>query len=224
MPAESIRERAAERVCPNCGKPSPERRSNRGPAPLYCDQACKRAMNNRNLTDGAALVPYLKAWRIDRGSSWTAKGSFARVCKILDQMNEADRMAGRPRADYHARVLMASNAQPVNERRSERRKAAIRATYLTYRVELSYPGGRTQEVEVKARDETHAIVMAKLGRPSSQGRVLEIIAPEPEPVPLAEDQSEHEVQPESDFERILRLIAEGHNDPRRLAEEALGLR
>lgn len=122
----SIRERAAHRVCPNCGTPSPPRKSNRGPAPLYCDNdgLCKRQMNNRNLADGLALVPYLKAWRIDRGSGEIAQASFSRICDIVDELNDADRQADRPRADYYASVLLASSAQPVNELRYGRRKVA----------------------------------------------------------------------------------------------------
>ena len=120
----SIRDRAKAGICPNCGNPSAERTSNRGPAPLYCSKACKREMNNRNLADGLALVPYLKAWRIDRGSGEIAAAAFQRICAIVDELNDADRKAGRPRADYHAAVLLNSNAAPVHELRYGRRKVA----------------------------------------------------------------------------------------------------
>ena len=123
----SIRERAADRLCPNCGAPSPARRSPKGAAPLYCDDACKRALNNRNLRDGAALVPLLKAWRIDRGSGEIAQEAFKRLCSIIDELNGEDAKAGRPRADYHAATLLASNAQPVNELRYGWRKMAEQA-------------------------------------------------------------------------------------------------
>lgn len=120
----SISERAAARLCPNCGKPSPARKSARGPAPRYCDSDCKRAMNNRNLSDGMAIIAYIKAWRVDRGTGEIAKASFARICKIADDLNEADRKAQRPRADYYAAVLLDSNAAPVDELRYGRRKVA----------------------------------------------------------------------------------------------------
>lgn len=176
-----------ERVCPNCGKPSPERRSARGPAPLYCraedGRDCKREMNNRNLTDGAALIPYLKAWRINRGSGETAKASFQRICRIVDELNDGDRNAGRPRADYYATVLLESTAQPVNELRYGRRKIAE---------------GRKRAAEAQGE-------LIPLAEPAQ--------APEPAPEPEA-----------TDLAAILKMIADGHNDPRRLAEEALGLR
>lgn len=122
----TVATRAAERLCPNCGAPSPERISTRGPAPIYCrptdDRNCKREMNNRNLADGLALVPYIKAWRIDRGCGEIAQASFARMCKIADDLNEADRRDGRPRADYYAATLIASHAATVDELRYGRRK------------------------------------------------------------------------------------------------------
>lgn len=120
----SIRERAAERICPNCGKPSPERRSNRGPAPLYCGPECKREMNNRNLRDGLALVQFVKAWRVDRGTGEIAQAAFARVCAIADMLNEEDRNAGRPRADYGAAVQLLNEYHSVVDLRYGRRKVA----------------------------------------------------------------------------------------------------
>jgi hypothetical protein len=180
MTKPTIRERARTRLCPNCGKPSPARRSNRGPAPLYCDDACKRAMNNRNITDGAALVPYLKAWRADRGSGEIARASFARICSIVDDLNDQDRKADRPRADYYAAVLLGSNAAPVDELRYGRRKLAA-----------------------------HRARQGDAAQP----------APIAAPAPVAQPEPESE----SELAAILRQIAEGHNDPRALAAQALGL-
>lgn len=180
----SIAERARQRLCPNCGKPSPARRSNRGPAPLYCDAECKRAMNNRNITDGAALIPYLKAWRIDRGSGDIARASFQRICAIVDELNEQDRNAARPRADYYAAVLLDSNAAPVNE--------------------LRYGWRKIEENRARTSPE------------SPTGAIEDARAPEPSPEPAP--------TPEPDLAAILRMIAEGHNDPRALAEAALGIR
>lgn len=126
----TIRERVATRVCPNCGNPSPARKSAKGPAPLYCraeendGRDCKRELANRNTVDAAAILPYLKAWRVDRGTGEIAAASFQLVCKMLDDLNERDREAKRPRADYHAATLLAAHRTPVHELRYGRRKIA----------------------------------------------------------------------------------------------------
>jgi hypothetical protein len=180
----SVRERAGEKLCPNCGKPSPERISSRGPAPIYCrkteDRDCKREMNNRNLADGLALVPYVKAWRVDRGSGEIAQTSFARLCKIADDLNAADIRDDRPRADYYAATLIASQAATVDELRYGRRKIA-------------------------ENRERAALEAGDVAQPAP---IVE--APEP--------------APQLDLAEILRLIAEGHNDPRALAAAALAAR
>lgn len=124
-PKPSVRELVAKRICPNCGRPSPEPISNRGTPPLYCrDRPCRRELNNRNVVEGASLVPYLKAWRVDRGVGSVAKISFMRICKIVDGLIDDDRRAGRPRANYHAATLIASNAPTVDELRYGMRKSA----------------------------------------------------------------------------------------------------
>lgn len=175
----SIRDRAAQRLCPNCGKPSPERISNRGPAPIYCrDTDCKRQMNNRNLADGLALVPYVKAWRIDRGTGEIAQTAFARLCKIADDLNEADRRNNRPRADYYAATLIASQAATVDELRYGRRKVE----------------------EGRARAAREAGDAAQ-------------------PAPAVEQALPADAQ--LDLASILQMIADGHNDARTLAADAL---
>lgn len=180
----TVRERAADRLCPNCGKPSPERISSRGPAPLYCrDTDCKREMNNRNLRDGLALVPYVKAWRIDRGSGEIAQTAFARLCKIADTLNEEDRTENRPRADYYAATLIASQAATVDELRYGRRKLA------EHRDRVAREAGDTAQ-----------------------------------PAPAVEAEEPVEAAPQLDLEAILKLIADGHNDPRALAAAALAAR
>ncbi len=173
----SIRDRASDGICPNCGKPSAERRSNRGPAPIYCSRECKREMNNRNLRDGLALVPYLKAWRIDRGSGEIAQTSFQRICAITDDLNEDDRRHNRPRADYHAATLLVSNAPRVDELRYGRRKV--------------------EETRRRALE------------------AGELIEDAPEAIEMPE------AAPELDLAAILQMIADGHNDARGLAVEAL---
>ena len=118
----SIRDRAATRVCPNCGKPSPERRSAKGRAPLYCDDKCKREANNRDLRDGLSLVTFVKAWRVDRGTGEIAQASFRRICEIADMLNEDDRRAARPRADYAAAVKLHNEYHSVCDLRYGKRK------------------------------------------------------------------------------------------------------
>lgn len=105
----SISERARERICPNCGGPV-ERRSPRGSFPTFCDAKgrgiCKREHSNRQLQEGYAVIAFLKAWRIDRGSGEIAKASLAQLCQIADLFNAEDLANGRPRADlYAAKVL-----------------------------------------------------------------------------------------------------------------------
>lgn len=144
-----IRERAATRVCPNCGNPSPARKSAKGPAPLYCrpeennGRDCKRELANRNTVDAAALLPYLKAWRVDRGSGPIAAASFKRICEMLDDLNDQDRKAKRPRADYHAATLLASNAAPVHELRYGRRKVAEHDARQAAKAPAAEPAGPT---------------------------------------------------------------------------------
>ena len=106
----TIRARAAERVCPNCGGPV-ARRSAKGPTPTFCDAkgegVCKKEHGNRQLTEGRAVVALLKAWRIDRGRGEIAQASFAQVCQIADQFNAQDAAKNRPRADLYAAKLLA---------------------------------------------------------------------------------------------------------------------
>lgn len=120
----TISQRAAERICPNCAAPSAPRKSTRGPAPRYCSEACKREKGNRDLRDGLSLVNFVKAWRADRGTGEIAKASFARVCQIADMLNEEDRKAGRPRADYNAAVLLETQMHSVCDLRYGRKKLA----------------------------------------------------------------------------------------------------
>lgn len=100
-----LRERAAEKVCPECGGPV-VRRSARGPFPTFCSPECKKSHANRHIVEGRAVIALLKAWRIDRAQGQIAKSAFAEVNKILDQFNAQDREAGRPRADLYAAKLL----------------------------------------------------------------------------------------------------------------------
>lgn len=109
-PKPSIEERAAERICPNCAGPV-VRRDPRGPFPKFCGPACKRDHGNRGLVEGRAVVAFLKAWRADRGGGEVARGAFLQVCRITDQFNAQDRVAGRPHPSIYAAKLLADGTQ-----------------------------------------------------------------------------------------------------------------
>lgn len=117
----TIAERATDRICPECGGPA-ERRSARGPAPTFCSQKCRKDHGNRHIVEGRAVIAYLKAWRIDRGSGQIAKTSFGEICSIIDSFNAADREAARPRADLYAAKLLADGRLYMD--RQKVRKAA----------------------------------------------------------------------------------------------------
>ncbi len=221
MTRPTIRERAAATTCPNCGKPSPERKSNRGPAPLYCDKKCKREMGNRNLVEGAPLVPFLKAWRANRGTGPVAKASFARVCKILDAMNSADRKDNRPAPVHYASYLLRSDAQPTEDLRSARRRRAYHASLGQHMVMVTIRQTTREEI-VSAESKDHAIRAAKsrYGTPH-----VEYVGPvETEyqnDTPAIEAPAAESTESTPDLADILKMIADGHNDARALAEQAL---
>jgi hypothetical protein len=163
----SIAERAAARLCPNCGNPSPERRSAKGPAPLYCraedGRDCKREMNNRNLRDGLSVVTYLKAWRIDRGTGEIAQASFKRLCDIADMLNEEDRTNNRPRADYPAAVQLKNEFHSVCDLRYGARKRAAAA---------QRSGEEAPAPAPKAQPDPLAAIRAKLADATGNERAI----------------------------------------------------
>lgn len=111
----SIRDRAREKVCPNCGG-HVERRSARGPAPKFCSDRCKVEMQNRLTVEGRAIIAFAKAWRIDRGSGEIAQRSLAQLCEIVDGFNANDLNANRPRADFYAAKLLAEGTRYIDRR------------------------------------------------------------------------------------------------------------
>ena len=124
----SIRERAAQAICPECGAPV-QRRSTRGPFPTFCGALCKKARANRRLLRGSAVIEFLQAWRADRGSGEIAKAAFAQLCTIADAYNAEDNAAGRPRADLAAAKILADGTlfcdrQHVKNKRDAQRRAA----------------------------------------------------------------------------------------------------
>lgn len=112
----TILERLRERVCPNCGGPV-ERKSPKGPPPTFCGKGCKRDHNNRLLVEGRAVIGFLKAWRIDRGTGEIAQKSFAQVCEIADLFNARDLELGRPRADLYAATMLVEQTRYLDRQR-----------------------------------------------------------------------------------------------------------
>jgi endogenous inhibitor of DNA gyrase (YacG/DUF329 family) len=118
-PKPTIRERAAQATCPNCGG-AVVRRSARGPFPKFCDArgegVCKKEHANRHVVEGRAMAALVKAWRIDRGQGEIAQRAFQQVCQMADQFNAADAAyrgpngETRPRADLYAAKLMADGS------------------------------------------------------------------------------------------------------------------
>lgn len=116
----TIRERARERICPNCGG-EVVRRSARGPMPTFCDAKgpgiCKKEHAYRHMVEGRATIAFLKAWRIDRGVGEIAQASLAELCTIVDQFNAQDFAAKRPRADIYAAKMMADGTKFIDRQR-----------------------------------------------------------------------------------------------------------
>lgn len=124
MSKPTVQERLKDRVCPNCGA-IPVRKSPKGPRPTFCSKECKRAHNNRLLVEGRAVIGFLKAWRIDRGSGEIAQRSFAQVCEIVDLFNAQDNEKGRPRADLYAATMLVEGTRYFDRQRpskSEKRE------------------------------------------------------------------------------------------------------
>lgn len=122
----TIQDRAREAICPNCGG-EVHRRSARGPMPTFCSDGCKRAHGNRHIVEGRAVIAFLKAWRIDRGSGDIAKAALAQMCQIVDQFNAQDKEDGRPRADLYAAKLMADGRLFMDRQNVRNRERSLRA-------------------------------------------------------------------------------------------------
>lgn len=120
----TITERAREAICPECGG-QVVRRSARGPMPTFCSPKCKRDHGNRHIVEGRAVIAFLKAWRIDRGSGPIAQAALSQMCQIVDQFNAQDRDAGRPRADLYAAKLMA-DGRLFMDRQNQRNAASAK--------------------------------------------------------------------------------------------------
>ncbi len=115
-PKPSIADLQWSAVCPECGG-KVERKSNRGPAPVYCCREHKVAHQNRRVVRGAPLVGLAMAWRINRGSGDVAKAAFAQLCQALDQYCAEDAAAGRPRADLYVAKLISDGSMFFDRQR-----------------------------------------------------------------------------------------------------------
>jgi hypothetical protein len=117
-PKPTIAERAREMVCPECGGPV-ERKSKHGPRPTFCSSEHAKAFNVRAQKEGAAIIAFVKAWRIDRGAGEIAQSSLQQLCQIVDGFNASDHSAQppRPRADLYAAKLMADGRLYMDRRR-----------------------------------------------------------------------------------------------------------
>lgn len=86
--------------CPECGS-KPERKSAKGPAPLYCSNECKRAFQNRQAVEGRAIIGLAKVWRLSRNHKddrELGSAAFNRMVSTLDYMTGRDRSEGRTTA------------------------------------------------------------------------------------------------------------------------------
>lgn len=113
----TMRETANIMLCPNCGC-QVERKSARGPRPVYCSAECRKAKSARDLGRGSVLVTLAQAWRINRGSGEVAQEAFREFVSILDSFNAEDAEAGRPRADIAAAKLLDSGFRYIDRKRA----------------------------------------------------------------------------------------------------------
>lgn len=94
-------------VCPECGNLFNRNR----PQQEFCSTAHAKSFQNRQLTEGRAVVALLKAWRASRNKKENGPlgaQCLSEVCTILDSFNAADREAGRPNAIVYGKRLLSS--------------------------------------------------------------------------------------------------------------------
>jgi hypothetical protein len=99
----TLRQRANEAVCPECGG-AVVRRSARGPMPTFCSAECKKERGNRRLVRGSAVIELLQAWRVDRGTGEIAQAAFQQLCQIADQFNAEDNEFRGPNGERRQRA------------------------------------------------------------------------------------------------------------------------
>lgn len=107
--------------CPECGSP-PERKSAKGPPPIFCSLACKKAMEARKLGDGRTIIAFAKAWRLSRNNPADRQlgaECLSAMSAILDIQNERDRSEGRTSAmtmGYAETLLDGNNGNTYRDR------------------------------------------------------------------------------------------------------------
>lgn len=82
--------------CPECG----ENFARTHHRQQFCTPAHSKAYNNRQLARGQSVVGLAQAWRASRNTSDPAareagKLAFAQLCRLIDECNTQDRLAGR---------------------------------------------------------------------------------------------------------------------------------
>lgn len=109
------------RLCPECSLPI-ERKSSRGPVPVFCCSAHKVAFNNRQTVRGRTIVSLAMAWRQQRGKKGVGSSAFEEMNRILDSFNAEDREAGRPPVTEYAANALLADGRSYTERRDWRKE------------------------------------------------------------------------------------------------------
>lgn len=109
LPKPSISDRAKQTTCPNCGE-QVVRRAARGKMPTFCTPDCNAAFQARQRYEGRAIVSFVKAWRINRGSGPISSAAFSEMCAMADHFNADDLANKRPRLDLYAAKLLVDGA------------------------------------------------------------------------------------------------------------------
>lgn len=104
------------RLCPECGLPV-QRKSPKGRAPVFCTNKHKVAFNNRQTVRGRAIISLAMAWRQQRGKKGVGSTSFKEMCRIIDDFNREDRIAGRPLVTDYVANMQKNDCRSYMERR-----------------------------------------------------------------------------------------------------------
>jgi hypothetical protein len=82
--------------CPECGGAFTVR-DGKGATPLFCSRTHQARYNQRQASEGKALVLLVKAWRVGRNKKnpEAAKWAFGEFCSMADRLNAGDRAEGR---------------------------------------------------------------------------------------------------------------------------------
>jgi hypothetical protein len=112
-------------VCCECGKPFVRVR----PHQQFCSSVHAKAFQNRQNTEGRAVVALLKAWRAGRNlgkgpqaeqDREIARLSLSELCSIVDGFIAEDKAAGRPNPLVYAKSLVHNQAGRYIDRQRSR--------------------------------------------------------------------------------------------------------